>query len=433
MKNTAMKNNVHIVFLIYWGVLVAWQNFSVVTNRSGLDLIIKLALLGMITVYYLMHSRTVLAKPLFMWLCLFGSLLIPLLSNETWTLNVSVNYVFPLLFSFLTLVVGGNFTIDKKQLIEFFQIVIAIVAYMALYAILFCTDQFISAFSLTSAYGNELSSFLISSHEYGLYLVGGITGCIICLSLKQAEPLRRKLPYIAALLLFIPNLILTFSRTSLLGVACIFLAYVMLSKRNKLKRYMIVLGILAVAAVAFVPVLRSFFYTVVFKENTTAGRDVLFSMAIEFFNEGNAAEKLWGYGITASRGFFVQETTHGSVHNAYLQILLYFGACTLFFMIGFLLIQFFADLKLLKKNRFWGAMFAAILLMCIAVMMTNTTFIFNSSIDSYFLTIFAVVVPKYVRNSIYAGTFDTVEGEVPIGTVDIKKAAGNRAAHIGGF
>lgn len=47
--------------------------------------------------------------------------------------------------------------------------------------------------------------------------------------------------------------------------------------------------------------------------------------------------------------------------------------------------------------------------MCIAVMMTNTTFIFNSSIDSYFLTVFAVIVPKYARNSINVGTFEAEE------------------------
>ena len=433
MKSLSAKNNVHIVFLMYWCVLVIWQNISSATNRSGLDLAIKVVLLGMLTIYFFQHSQMVMGRATVCFLLFVVCLAVPLFMRETFNLNILVSYLFPVLFVFLTVVLGGNFEINKKQLTTFLNVVIAVVVYMAVYAILFCTEQFTSAFALTSAYGNELTSFLVSSHEYGLYLVGGISGCIICLNFKQAESFRSKLPYIAALLLLIPNLILTFSRTSIFGMVCILLVYVVLNKKNKIKRYLIILGVIAVIVIACAPALRSFFYSVVFKENKSASRDILYAMAVDYYQDGSVTQKLWGHGIEASRNFFEQETTHGSVHNAYLQILVYFGICGLFFMVAFLLIQMYANFQLLKKNRFWGAMFAAILLMCIAVMMTNTAFIFNSSIDSYFLTIFAVVVPKYVRNSICAGTFDTVEGELPIGTIDIKKAAGGRAAHIGGF
>lgn len=409
MKKTTAKNNVHIIFLIYWVVLVAWQNLSAVTNRSGLDLFIKVGLLGMLTIYILTHNRIALGKPLIIWICLCGCLLITFISKETWSFGVLVSYVFPILFVFLTLVVGGEFTIDKEQLITFLHVVIAIVFYMAAYAIVFFTDQFASAFSITSAYGNELSSFLISSHEYGLYLVGGITSCLICLYFKQLDSLKAKVPYIVSLVLFVPNLILTFSRTSLVGMACVIIAFILLGKSGKLKRTMLLFVSVFALCMIFIPALRIFFYSIVFKGNASAGRDVLFSMAIDYYDEGSLVEKLWGQGITESRQYFERETSHGSVHNAYLQILLYFGVIVLMLLFAFFLAQFYSDFKMLRTDRFWGAIFFGIHLMCVAVMMTNTAFLFNSSIDSYFLTIFTIVVPKYVRNAICSGVFETAQ------------------------
>ena len=78
-------------------------------------------------------------------------------------------------------------------------------------------------------------------------------------------------------------------------------------------------------------------------------------------------------------------------------------------MIIFLLSQLYADVRLMKTNRFMGAIFTAMLISASAMMFTNTSIIFTSPIDSYFLTIVAIVVPKFVRNSINSGEFVTGE------------------------
>ena len=95
--------------------------------------------------------------------------------------------------------------------------------------------------------------------------------------------------------------------------------------------------------IMFIPALRTFFYSIVFKGNASASRDVLFSMALDYYDEGNLVEKLWGQGITESRQFFERETSHGSVHNAYLQILLYFGVVVVIFIIALFVCQLYAD------------------------------------------------------------------------------------------
>lgn len=411
MMKTNQKNNVHIVFLIYWCVLVVWQNISGSSNRSGMDLLIKLALIITLSLYCFFHTNRYVGRN-FLYLVAFAIFLsIPFMSVEQISSNIMISYLFPCLFIFLTFVLGDKYEINKRQLITFFNVVIFVVVYMAIYAIIFCSEQFLSAFSLSSAYGHELSSFLPSNHEYGLYLVGGITGCFICLHLKRHLALRQRFPYIVALIFFIPNLILTYSRTSIFGMACILVIYVILSDKNKLKR--VIIGVLtgAVVVVCSVPALRSFFMLIVFKNNNLAGRDTLSDLAIEFFRTGSVFKKLFGHGITESRIFFEQTTSHGSVHNAYLQILIYFGVIIFGFMIVFLISQLYANIKLYQKEKFWGAVCIAVLVMCICVMFVNTAYIFNSLIDSYFLTIISIIIPKYVRNSINAGTFDIEVGD----------------------
>lgn len=401
-------SNIHIILFGYWCVLVAWQSVGTSANRSGMDLVIKIGLIAVLALYVFLHSNRYVGINLLYLLVFSGCLCVPLVMKETFSLNILISYVFPCLFLFLTFVLGNRFEINRQQLLTFLHGIILAVAYMAVYAILFCGDQFVRAFSISSAYGNELTSFLISNHEYGLYLIGGITGCLICLVFKQSAPVKAKLPYFAALALFIPNLILTFSRTSLMGMACILLVYIVLSRRNKLKRYLIVALTVGTAAIWFIPALNTFFMRIILKNNATAGRDVLYQLAVDYFREGTIAEKLFGHGITQSRRFFEDTTSHGSVHNAYLQILVYFGLSVVLVLVIFLATQMVANLKLIRRSRFWGTILAAVLFMNLAVMFTNTAYIFNSSIDSYFLTVFAIIVPKYVRNSICAGTFDVV-------------------------
>lgn len=406
MKILKNRNNIHMVFLFYWCILVMWQNIFGTSNRSELNVLIKLGLIVILVAYYLVHTKEYFIKRSMIYPTFVLVILVPLLCVETVTLDTAISYLFPCLFVFLTLIIGDKYEINQKQLISFFNIVIIVVAYMAIYAIVFCREQFLSAFSVTTAYNNELSSFLVSNHEYGLYLVCGITGCVVCLNLKRSLELRKRIPYIVALVLFVPNLILTYSRTSIFGMLCLLVVYLVLSEKSRIKNAIIIFFAIVVLLVCKIPQLRSYFLVIVLKNNRLAGRDNLLKLAMEYFKSGSTEQKLFGFGITNSRRFFELKTSHGSVHNAYLQILIYFGAIMLLFMIIFLILQLLDNFKLYRMDKFWGAICIAVLVMCICVMFVNTAFIFNSSIDSYFLTIFSIIIPKYVRNSIYAGTFN---------------------------
>ena len=146
--------------------------------------------------------------------------------------------------------------------------IILVALYASFYSLLFRTNHFISAFTISSAYGNELSSFFSSNHEYAMYMAAAIICCVIGLEMYCRK--RRKRPfYILALLLLIPNLVLAFSRTVLLGTAFFFLVYVVGAKNSRFKKWIILGSATFLFIYLFNPRIKSFFDSIVFKENTS--------------------------------------------------------------------------------------------------------------------------------------------------------------------
>ncbi len=406
--NTLDKQPFHksvgFLFASYWTILVAWQNISRSETRSNIDIVIKIGLLLYFTVFYLKRS-SVLHSNILLVFVIGATLMITATRSEDFSLSILISYIYPLLFMTMVYSIGNHFVIIQKHLIIFCNWIIVVVLYASIYALIFCREQFVNAFSVSNAYGNELSSFFISSHEYGLYLVAGIVSSFLCLTISPAISPAKALFYIAALAVFAVNLILTFSRTSLLSLAIFLIIFAVFGK-GSLRRWIIVLSISCIIIVFCSPKLSSFVFDIVLKGNNLAGRDTLFDAAIDYYASGSFVDKLFGFGITSSRDLFSSTLNHGSVHNAYLQILLYYGAIGLSALVLFLLSQIMTNIRLFRKNRFWGSIFLGLNLSAAAIMFTNTTIIFTSPIDSYFLTIFMFIVPKYVRNALNQGVFD---------------------------
>ena len=99
----------------------------------------------------------------------------------------------------------------------------------------------------------------------------------------------------------------------------------------------------------------------------------------------------------------------GSFHNAYLQQLVANGLLGVVILISITVVTFRDISKTIKLQTEWSRIpkiFIAFNCASLAFMMFNTTCVFASSIDSYFLTLFVIIIPKYVNQSIREGTFD---------------------------
>ncbi len=400
MRIKQNKNRVEVLYLIYWLVLVVWQNFAGMTGRTAIDTFLKAGLLLIFVGYHFIKAKSVNLTKSIPILFLLILLSITFFTRESFSLSGILTYYYPIVFLFCVFVLGDEFYITKKQLIWFLHGIILIVLYMVVYALIFCTDQFLSAFSISTAYGNELKSFLYSNHEYGLYLAFATLGAIICFELKKELPIKKRWYYLVVIPILLINVILTFSRTTLLGISVALLVYVFFAKKSSLRALIITFLFLAVCAVLFIPTIREFFLKIVLKDNDLAGRDDLTGYALELFRKGTLGQKLFGYGEARVRELMILKEGHSSVHNGYLQILLSFGLFPLICLALYLIFDLVYCVKLCKYNRFLGIIFVAIVFFGAAIMITNTTILFSSPIDCFFLTMFVVVLPKYVGNAV---------------------------------
>ncbi len=410
-KNTLQKQpfskSVGFLFVCYWTILVAWQNISGVSARTNVDLIIKFGLLVWFVLFYIMRLKTLSPKIFFVFL-LGTALLVPAICKESISFSMIISYVYPLLFITMVYGVGDQFIITKQHLLIFCNWIIVITLYSSIYALIFCWEQFSGALQLSNAYGNELSSFFVSNHEYGMYLLAAVVSCLLCLQLSPPQT-RLKTFYIVALGLFGINLILTFSRTALFALAIILIIFAVLG-RGSMRRWIICLFIVGLTALLLIPQLSDYFYRIILKENHLSGRDVLYDYAIAYYSQGTLTDKIFGHGISQTNRFLRTITTLKSFHNAYFQVLITFGAVGLGALLLFLTTQIIASVRFIKQDRFLGSLFLGLIVSASAMMFTNTAIVFTSPIDSYFLTIFMFVVPKYIRNAINKGIFEESEG-----------------------
>lgn len=385
---------------VYWLVLVVWQNSRMASTRGSADVLLKMGLLVYLMYSYIskgtrLHSRN-FGATIFM----AGGMLITLI-NETFSLSTLIAYVFPILFLILAYGLGNQMVISKHELLCFLKCIIVTVLYAAGYAVIFCWDQFASALTVTNAYGNELKAFFYSSHEFAMYLLYAIVSCVMCIELqKDSMKQSTKYWYVLAIVLLAVCMVLTYSRTAMAAAGCFVIVYLFLAPPSSMKRFIITAIFCGAIAIICSSGVQEYIFKIILKENNLAGRDTLADFAAELFMNGSITQQVFGYGSTNVNALIRYNIGNGSFHNAYLQILLNYGVWGIVWMVGFILQQISARWRMLRKNRFVGAVSIALVVSSMMLMMTNTTILFTSPIDSYFMTMFSFVVPKYVCNAI---------------------------------
>ena len=387
------------VFFVYWFVLVIWQNISSLTSKSGFDSIIKAFLLISLVFYFHLKSNKLHLKHFIIVLFVMIYFLILLFNETNYSFSTLTSYFFPPIFAYLVYCVGNSFQVSENQYHRYLKFLIAVVWYMVIYSFIFEFNKFLNVFSISSAYGNELTSFFVSNHEYAMYLFFSIVSCFILL-IKNKRNNFKKFFYIFSVFVFGINLILTYSRTALLACFVMIFIFICIDK-SKLKKWLISLIIISIFVILCSSSIRSYIYTIVFKENNDAGRLDLINIAINKFNSSSFFIKVFGNGYSSTYSFLKQVTSHGSVHNAYLQVLLTNGIIGLFLLLFLLINNIIQALKMIKTDRFYGAIFSGLAFSLVFFMLTNTAVIFYSPIDSSMMTIFAVIIPKYFRNWLY--------------------------------
>lgn len=396
-----------ITVYLYWLVLLLWQNFG--NYQSSATIVGKVVLLVLLIIVFLMNNVKIFATHFFVWSLFAIFMMFNFLLIDIKITGASlVYYVFPVVFSFLTLVCQNKAAICKKDYLIFLKLFIATVVCMAMYSVFFQTSYFVNLFGLKEAYGNELTSFLISSHEYGMYLVFAITAILICY--QNTHRLLHKIIYLAMLGLFVLNLLATFSRTSMLACAVIIIVFTFVSSNNKIKKWMILTMIVFGVACILLPPIRTFVYNVLLKGSDDAGRFDMWNVAIEQIKDAPIVTKLFGQGYLRTETYFQSNFQHNTVHNMFLQNFLIGGLIGTIFEICVIIGAIKNAIACLGYNRNQAVVFIALAFSVIAFMTTNTASIMQSPVDSYMLTVFAIIIPKYVCNSICRNEYEIAKG-----------------------
>jgi O-antigen ligase len=407
MKYDVFKKGVCYIFIVYWLVLVLWQNLGSASLRGTADTILKLALLSFLTAKFFLKSHYVKKKEMAIIYVFAITQMISLMLNDagSFSFSLAVFYAFPTLFLFLTFGIGSRFCVSEKEIEMMNKLVIIVCLYAILYTIVFEPAQFIAAFSSKSGYGSELHAFFISMNEFAMYLFYGIVSCIMKIERLKNESTSKKLAYYVMLAIFLGVQILTFSRTSIIATLAFLIVYSVIFFKSKLSKKILICLLISLAIIVAVDPIRDYFFRTVFKSGKSNSRMKLLPMAIEFFKNGTPLQKLFGHGISSTREYFFSELTYGSVHNGYLQIILYYGVVGLTFLLAFLIGQFISIVRMFKKDRYVGVLSLSMLAYVVLTMFPSTLIIFSSSIDCFFLTSVLIILPKYMRNAVIRGCF----------------------------
>lgn len=241
--------------------------------------------------------------------------------------------------------------------------------------------------TLSSGYAYNFQSFFSNRNTYGLFLLVGVF-----LSGYRLTIIRKNLLDILIGLFIIMNLVLTLSRTSLLGTL-VFLV-VLLVFREKKKKFKglvktVVLFVVISCLIVATGLADFFVHAVIRADAGSAHRVEIWVLALNVLRDGRLLTGV-GYGIS---NFL-------TLHNTYLHILLNGGLLLMAFYVRVFVKAIKNNINLIKKEADIGAFFVAVLLSYMTVSMTESSIPFFSSAQNMIFTIIVFMIPKYYLNSI---------------------------------
>lgn len=389
---------IHLIFPIYWILLLLWQLFRPVENRSFLDIGFKTLLFGTMLIYVILKSYFNKINIAGMMLLALYTLLQFISHWNNFDL-FKVSYLIDIVFSFCMiftfLILNSSNVITRDELIIFSKIITGVVLVLCIYADVFQFQKLLAAIKSADGYSNAISSLLASNHEFGLYLSFGIVSVTFLLANCKGV-VWQKIMYSFFIALFFFNLIFTFSRTSLISVLIAGAIAVNTMKKYRLAFISIVL--LFAGIILMSQDLRDFILYAVLRVHHDGNRSILLKGGIEYFLKGSIKDKLIGVGPSQTLRYVREISSSINFHNGYITILISGGLSMMMFFLYIVIDGFCRGFKVLRYNKYDGAYMLAASTIMLLYMWGQTPIIFTSDLISSMLTFYCVIIPKYYFN-----------------------------------
>ena len=412
------KGSICFAIFLYWVLLLIWQNIAGAVNRGITDTAVKFLLFIFLIASFLIKPGRSNKNNIFVIILFLITQAATFFLTDLKVFNsgILITYIFPVVFVFLSLCYGEKFCVEADEINRINRYIRIVIDISIIYTLVFEPSQYVNALRSTKAYGSELHSFFASMHEYAIYLFYCITTLLREINDSNRGKITGNIPVkFFLLIVYSLTLVLTFSRTAIGGCIVFLLIYSLLNKGTKLSKNILWFLFLGVLIVFLVLPIRNYAFDIVWKGGNVRSRERLTEYALLMFKNGSMLQKMFGHGVIATRSIFSDELGYGAIHNAFLQILLYYGIVGLIFLMGFMVHELIAIGKFIKIYRIVGIVYRdagtiglAYLVFTTLIMFTNTFIIFFSSIDCFFITAMFILIPKYERN----GLLEKVNGRL---------------------
>ena len=208
---------------------------------------------------------------------------------------------------------------DKINIKLFFQFCVFNILMAACYNVLINFNDIPRIFSSVKAYQYSFSSFFTNRNTFAAYLTLGIVlyAFIILWTTKKYFKVLRVLACIFILF----NLLITLSRTSILGLIIFLLVCFIFTKKITVKKKIkvLILGFLVILLISSIATDEGFIKSKLIRKNIgNTGRTTIWLTAMLLPNR--FFEILFGFGSGFSNSYLMQKSEHSSFHNAFLQI-----------------------------------------------------------------------------------------------------------------
>ena len=392
------KNKVIFVFLILAilpSIIMGILKISTYTNY--LIWIWDIIMIVVLLIYCLIKKYKI-QKKYFIYIVLFMIVIIMQMMDysialEEGTIN-KLYMILPIVYftHFLCSFVMFEESQDNFNIELFLKKFIIFILICCTYNIIININNFTQILNFNNKYIG-FSSFFNHRNGFGQLLFLGIISNFIILIYNK------NIKYYVTLFIMVFNLLLTFSRTSILSTLVFVIIYYLLNlfHKNNKKRILhaiLLLSIFCIAAfycINNIKIINFFNFYIFRREDGLSGRDIIWKIALSKMNGiklltgngiGTTASLLNNYGLTNS-------------HNSVIEILLTGGIPFLIFYI--LIVSNIIKNILLFEDNQYKKVYLSFIVSFLVYIMFEKVLLFSTGYAPIIFTIFLVIIPKLIK------------------------------------
>ena len=310
------------------------------------------------------------------------------------------NAIIPLLFIVIFMGLGKHEALSPKNVRLVLKVIVLLGIISCIYNIVINWSEMLKIFTITNSYQVRFQSFFDNRNQFGSFMFTSIFAQIMLFYLDKEKNKRKLFRFLACLILFILNLLLTLSRGAILVSALFaFLTFFVLSYSSKRirKKFAVVLVLLLVfaASIFIIPWSRDYILGNILRlDSFSTHRDDIYGYGLKYFINNN-----WIIGSGPEKALEDYENTYSysGFHNSYLSVLIMFGIVGIVSYAIFLIYSFVNIRKLSVYDNIISSIFLAYLSSLVVYGLFETKLPF-SYYYSMSYSVCAFILPLYVLN-----------------------------------